>query len=81
MICRLQGKIDLSYLPGMERPKAISDIVKTLKFLGFFEGATIDMSNQSYLDVLSGVMAKRLALKDNDRDLVIMRHIFKIRDP
>ena len=81
LIRKIQGKIDLSYLPGMQRPKVIQDIVKTLKFLGFFEEGTIDMTNKSYLDVLSGVMAKRLALKEHDRDLVIMRHIFRIRDP
>lgn len=33
------------------------------------------------MDVLSGVMAVKLALNDQDRDLVVMRHIFKIHDP
>lgn len=26
-------------------------------------------------------MAKKLALNDDDRDLVVMRHVFKIQDP
>ena len=41
----------------------------------------MNTKGKSYLDVLSDVMAKKLALSDNDRDLVIMRHIFKIRNP
>jgi len=41
----------------------------------------VNTKDKCYLDVLSDVMAKKLALSDTDRDLVIMRHIFKIRDP
>lgn len=33
------------------------------------------------LDVLGDVMAVKLGMNDDDRDLVVMRHIFKIMDP
>jgi saccharopine dehydrogenase-like NADP-dependent oxidoreductase len=33
------------------------------------------------LDLLSEVMAVKLAMNDHDRDLVVMRHIFQIMDP
>ena len=34
-----------------------------------------------YIDILSEVMQKKLAMNDHDRDLVIMRHEFGIEDP
>ena len=79
------AKIDFSHLKGSEYKthQAITSIVKTMKFLGFFESnCTVkNDGTQSCLDLLSQVMAVRLAMDDQDRDLVIMRHIFHIMDP
>jgi saccharopine dehydrogenase-like NADP-dependent oxidoreductase len=78
-------KIDFSHLKGNEHKthQAITSIVKTMKFLGFFEtNCTVkNDGSQSCLDILSQVMAVRLAMDDQDRDLVFMRHIFHIMDP
>lgn len=79
------AKVDFTHLKGNEYKthQAISSIVKTMKFLGFFEkDCTVkNDGSQSCLDILSQVMAIRLAMDDQDRDLVIMRHIFHIMDP
>ena len=40
-----------------------------------------DGKGRACLDVLGDVMAVKLALNDHDRDLVVMRHVFKILDP
>lgn len=37
--------------------------------------------NRTCLDVLGDVMAIRLGMSDQDRDLVVMRHVFHIMDP
>jgi hypothetical protein len=55
-------------------------------FLGFFEPdhkVKIQENGKmrSYIDVVGDTMAQRLALNDDDRDLVVMRHVFKIYDP
>ena len=77
--------IDFAHLKGDEQKviQAIKNIVKTMKFLGFFESECIVTNDgaKTCLDLLSEVMAVRLAMSDQDRDLVVMRHIFHIQDP
>jgi len=41
----------------------------------------VEIGKKSYLQVLSEAMADKMALKDHDRDLVIMRHEFGIHSP
>ena len=56
--------------------------MKTMHYLGFYSDEPFAFKeNCTYLDVLSQVMGEKLALKDTDRDLIIMKHIFKIEDP
>jgi saccharopine dehydrogenase-like NADP-dependent oxidoreductase len=62
--------------------------VKTFVFLGFFDDSQkVEAKdpktgkNKACLDVLGQVMAVKLGMNDQDRDLVIMRHIFHIEDP
>ena len=56
-------------------------------FLGFFNDeqkvSNKDKSGKSRacLDVLGDVMAVKLGMSNQDRDLVVMRHIFHIMDP
>ena len=57
-------------------------VVKTMHYLGFYSDKPFSFKKDAtYLDVLSQVMGEKLALKDTDRDLIIMKHIFKIEDP
>lgn len=74
------SKVDLGFLStDEEKIKAVKSLVKTLKFLEFFSGAKIE-KHGSYLEVLSAKMATKLAMNDDDRDLVVMRHEFEIED-
>ena len=56
-------------------------------FLGFFDdNQKVSVKDKAgkgrpYIDVLGDVMGVKLALSDDDRDLVIMRHVFHILDP
>lgn len=54
-----------------------------MRFLGFFESqcTVTNDGSKTCLDLLSEVMAVRLAMNEQDRDLVFMRHIFHIQDP
>ena len=40
-----------------------------------------DGKPRGYLEVFSEVLAKKLSMTDEDRDLVVMRHNFIIEDP
>jgi saccharopine dehydrogenase (NADP+, L-glutamate forming) len=85
LIKKAFAKIDFAHLKGdsYKANQAITNIVKTMKFLGFFESQCTVTNDgaKTCLDLLSEVMAVRLAMDDQDRDLVIMRHIFHIQDP
>jgi len=88
LIKRALARVDFSYIndDGL-LDKAIKDIIKSMQFLGFFDdNQKVNVRNKSNklrpcLDVLGDVMGVKLALSDEDRDLVIMRHVFGIMDP
>jgi saccharopine dehydrogenase-like NADP-dependent oxidoreductase len=57
-----------------------------LRFLGFFnetkvQTRTKDGKPRSFLDAFGEVLAEKLSMTDDDRDLVVMRHNFVIEDP
>mmetsp|Transcript_5186 Transcript_5186/g.6906 ORF Transcript_5186/g.6906 Transcript_5186/m.6906 type:complete len:306 (-) Transcript_5186:1855-2772(-) len=65
---------------------AYRSIVKTMHFLKFFDSATtvrIDDAKgkrRSCLDTVGDILGAALKHTDNDRDLVVMRHIFWLED-
>ena len=81
--------IDVSYLPKDETSliNLFKQYYKALIFLGFYDDTTpLVVSNKDgkprgYLEVFSEVLAKKLSMTDEDRDLVVMRHNFVIEDP
>ena len=82
------ARVDLSFLPDAEKlNQGIRGIIKTMIFLGFFDDSqkvsSKDKSGKGRpcLDVLGDVMAVKLGMNDQDRDLVVMRHIFHLLDP
>jgi len=82
------SRVDFSHLSDSKQiESAIKNIIKTLVFLGFFnpdQSVTIkDKAGKPRpcLGVLGDVMGAKLALNDQDRDLVVMRHVFYIQDP
>jgi hypothetical protein len=61
-------------------------LINSVKFLGFFEDKQLQITTKdgkirTFLDVFGDVMAEKLSMTDEDRDLVIMRHNFIIEDP
>ena len=81
--------IDVSYLPKDSAAllSLFKQYYKALIFLGFYDDATPlavvgkDGKPRTYLEVFSEVLAKKLSMTDEDRDLVVMRHNFVIEDP
>ena len=57
-----------------------------MKFLDFYEDQTqlviADKNGKprSYLDVFGDILAKKLSMDNNDRDLIVMRHKFILED-
>jgi len=82
------SRVDFSFLKDpRDLENSIKNIVKTMVFLGFLDPeckvSAADKSGKARpcLDVFGDVMAAKLALNDQDRDLVVMRHVFHIMDP
>jgi saccharopine dehydrogenase-like NADP-dependent oxidoreductase len=86
---RLMSDIDVSYLPkdNASLLSLFKQYYKALIFLGFYDDASPlavvgkDGKPRTYLEVFSEVLAKKLSMTDEDRDLVVMRHNFVIEDP
>lgn len=79
--------LDVSYLPESTLPTLFKQHYKALIFLGFFDDKTPliithkDGKPRTYLEVFGDVLAKKLSMTDEDRDLVVMRHNFVIEEP
>ena len=81
--------IDVSYLPNNNASllSLFKQYYKALIFLGFYDDASPlavvgkDGKSRTYLEVFSEVLAKKLSMTDEDRDLVVMRHNFVVEDP
>jgi saccharopine dehydrogenase-like NADP-dependent oxidoreductase len=50
--------------------------IKSLEFLGFFSDEKLNYRNASPFDITSDRMIKKMFLADNERDMVILQHIF-----
>jgi len=59
--------------------KTMALILKSLDYLQFFSKDGIETKGRSFIQVLSEVMSSKLAMDDNDRDLVVMVHEFVIK--
>jgi aromatic ring-opening dioxygenase catalytic subunit (LigB family) len=85
---RLMSDIDISYLPqdGATLSNLFKQYYRALIFLGFFDDSanlvtkTKDGKPRSYLEAFGDVLAHKLSMTDEDRDLVIMRHNFVLEE-
>ena len=50
--------------------------LKSLEYLGFFSGEKLNYSETSPFEITSDRMIGRMLLSENDRDMVMMQHIF-----
>jgi len=53
-----------------------SIIIKSLEFLDFFSNEILNYTNTSPFEITSDRMIRKMQLSDNDRDMVVMQHIF-----
>ena len=54
--------------------KVSSDIIKQLKWLGLFDDGQIPISKGTNSDVLLGLMRKKMAYKDHEKDMIIIHN-------
>jgi saccharopine dehydrogenase (NADP+, L-glutamate forming) len=62
----------------MNRPDmAVKSVaIKSLEWLGFFSNEKMNYSKASAFDITSDRMICRMSLSDNERDMILMQHIF-----
>ena len=55
-----------------------SPAIRALDFLGLFDEKPMHLERGSPFDIISDLMIEKMMLGDNERDMVIMQHIFKV---
>jgi saccharopine dehydrogenase-like NADP-dependent oxidoreductase len=55
--------------------------IKSLEWLGFFSDSIMGYEKISPFDIVAQQMIPRMALKDNERDMVVLQHIFHASYP
>jgi saccharopine dehydrogenase (NADP+, L-glutamate forming) len=53
-----------------------SAAIRSFEFLGFFSDEILNYAEASPFDITSDRMIKRMPLSDNERDMVVLQHIF-----
>lgn len=53
-----------------------SDPIESFVFLGFFSDEILNYTDTTPFEITSDRMIKRMSLSDNERDMVVMQHIF-----
>ena len=84
----MMSDLDISYLPHDDTTltNIFKQYYKSLIFLGFFDDVTPlvtktkDGKPRTYLEAFGDVLAEKLSMTDDDRDLVVMRHNFILED-
>lgn len=57
-----------------------SPAINAMEFLGLFDNEPVHLENGSPFDVISDRMIEKMMLGNNERDMVIMQHIFKVKN-
>ena len=58
------------------RVSAQSAAINSLDFLGFFSDEKLQYQETTPFDITSDRMIKKMMLSDNERDMVVLQHIF-----
>ncbi|HKL67296.1 MAG TPA: saccharopine dehydrogenase C-terminal domain-containing protein [Bacteroidales bacterium] len=56
-----------------------STVIKALKWLGLFDELRIPAHLKSPFDIISELMMSKMMLGDNERDMIVLRHVFLAR--
>ena len=57
-----------------------SPAIKAMDFLGLFSSQPVHIDKGSPFDVVSDLMIEKMMLGEKERDMVIMQHIFKVKN-
>jgi saccharopine dehydrogenase-like NADP-dependent oxidoreductase len=58
-----------------------SNVIQALEWLGLFKQDIFDCKGATAIDLLAGIMSKKMAYADQERDMVALQHRFKARFP
>jgi saccharopine dehydrogenase-like NADP-dependent oxidoreductase len=58
-----------------------STAVRALEWLGFFENRKLEYGKTSPFEITSDLMISKMSLADNERDMVVLQHIFHAEYP
>ena len=72
---QLEDQISEKYSIGKDSPA-----LEALNFLGLLSYDPVHLDKGSPFDILSDLMIQRMMLRDKERDMVIMQHMFRIVD-
>jgi len=77
-----------SYLPGKGNLitrlidfmglEADKDAIDKIEWLGFFDNVKIEMKQGTPAQLLQNLLEKKWLLKENDKDMIVMQHLFEI---
>jgi saccharopine dehydrogenase-like NADP-dependent oxidoreductase len=74
-----KGSNDLrGRLKDFMRMEATPEALDKIEWLGFFNNVKIEMKEGSPAQLLQNLLEKKWLLKDNDKDMIVMQHIFEI---
>jgi len=58
--------------------EADAEAIDKIAWLGFFDEVKIEMNEGTPAQILQNLLEKKWLLKDNDKDMIVMQHLFEI---
>lgn len=62
-------------------PWAGKEVMEKIQWLGFFNQEVLPRFQGSPAAILQAILEKKWALKENDKDMIVMQHLFEIKTP
>ncbi|RZS94795.1 saccharopine dehydrogenase family protein [Cecembia calidifontis] len=62
-------------------PWVDKEVMEKIQWLGFFNQESLPKFQGSPAAILQAILEKKWALKENDRDMIVMQHLFDIKTP
>lgn len=56
-----------------------SEVIKKIQWLGILENEKIKLSNSSPAEILQELLERKWKLKENDKDMIVMQHVFNYK--
>jgi saccharopine dehydrogenase-like NADP-dependent oxidoreductase len=63
---------------GFMRMEATPEAIDKLAWLGFFDNVKIELKEGTPAQILQNLLEKKWLLKENDKDMIVMQHLFEI---